>query len=67
MKGNQPGDPEKAAFAFIQLAEMEQPPLHFFMGSDAYGMASSKIEVLQNELLANEALSKSTDFSSSPR
>ena len=62
MKGNQPGNPEKAALAFIQLAEMEQPPLHFFMGADAYGMANNKIEVLQSELLANEALSKSTDF-----
>lgn len=60
--GNQPGDPEKAALAFIQLAESENPPLHFFMGSDAVGMAKNKIGILQNELAANEALSKSTDF-----
>ncbi|WP_343671216.1 SDR family NAD(P)-dependent oxidoreductase [Chitinophaga sp.] len=62
MNGNQLGNPDKAATAFIQLAESENPPLHFFMGSDAFGMAYSKIEVLQNELAANEALSKSTDF-----
>ncbi|GAB2785306.1 SDR family NAD(P)-dependent oxidoreductase [Rhabdobacter roseus] len=62
MKGNQPGSPEKAALAFIQLAESENPPLHFIMGSDAFGMAKNKIEELQNELSTNEALSKSTDF-----
>ncbi len=60
--GNQPGDPEKAALAFIQLAENENPPLHFFMGSDSFGMANHKIGILQNELNANETLSKSTDY-----
>ncbi|HEY0652098.1 MAG TPA: SDR family NAD(P)-dependent oxidoreductase [Chryseosolibacter sp.] len=60
--GNQPGDPEKAALAFIKLAESQNPPLHFFMGSDALGMATSKIEILKNALGANEVLSKSTDY-----
>lgn len=60
--GNQPGDPEKAALAFIELAEKENPPLHFFMGSDSFAMANNKIGILQGELSANEALSKSTDF-----
>jgi len=59
--GNQPGDPEKAA-AFIQLVETENPPLHFFMGSDSFGMAHNKIGILQNELTAHETLSKSTDY-----
>ncbi|HUC82819.1 MAG TPA: SDR family oxidoreductase [Flavisolibacter sp.] len=62
MKGNQPGSPEKAALAFIQMAESKNPPLHFVMGSDAFGMAKSKIEILENELSTNEGLSKSTDF-----
>jgi NAD(P)-dependent dehydrogenase (short-subunit alcohol dehydrogenase family) len=62
ISGNQPGDPEKAALAFIQLAESQNPPLHFFMGSDSFGMATNKIDLLTNELSANEALSKSTDF-----
>lgn len=60
--GNQPGDPEKAALAFIQLAETQNPPLHFFMGSDSFGMAKNKIGILQSELSTNEILSKSTDF-----
>ena len=60
--GNQPGDPEKAALAIISLAGSKNPPLHFFMGSDSYGMANSKIEILKNDLNANEKLSKSTNY-----
>jgi NAD(P)-dependent dehydrogenase (short-subunit alcohol dehydrogenase family) len=60
--GNQPGDPEKAARAFIKLAESKNPPLHFFMGSDSLGMANAKIDTLKNELIANEGLSKSTNY-----
>ena len=60
--GNQPGDPEKAANAFIALAESENPAMHLFLGSDSFNMAHGKIETLQKELSANEALSKSTDF-----
>lgn len=62
MNGKQLGNPDKAAIAFLQLAESENPPLHFFMGSDAFGLAHNKIEVLQNELTCNETLAKSTDF-----
>jgi NAD(P)-dependent dehydrogenase (short-subunit alcohol dehydrogenase family) len=60
--GNQPGDPEKGALALITLAESQNPPLHFFMGSDSFGMANTKIDILKNELMANEVLSKSTDY-----
>lgn len=60
--GNQPGDPEKAAAVFIQVAEMENRPLHLFLGSDSFGMANSKIEGLQQDLHAFEDISKSTDF-----
>lgn len=60
--GNQPGDPEKAALAFIQLAESKNPPLHFFMGSDSFNLANNKIQILQGGLATNEASSKSTDF-----
>src|SRR6266404_7560865 len=34
--GKQPGDPEKASAIFIELAESEQPPLHLYLGEDAY-------------------------------
>ncbi|SDZ73856.1 NADP-dependent 3-hydroxy acid dehydrogenase YdfG [Arachidicoccus rhizosphaerae] len=62
MNGNQLGDPQKAATAFIQLAETAEPPLHFFMGSDAFQLAHQKIDLLQYELAAYESLTKSTDF-----
>lgn len=60
--GNQPGDPERAAAALIQVAEMETKPLHLFLGSDSFGMAQSKIEVLQKDLKAFEHISRSTDY-----
>lgn len=60
--GNQPGDPEKAAAAFIQLGESKNPPMHLFLGSDSFNMAKGKIEALLSDINANEALSKSTDF-----
>jgi NAD(P)-dependent dehydrogenase (short-subunit alcohol dehydrogenase family) len=60
--GYQPGSPEKAATAFIKLAETQNPPLHLFLGSDSFGMAKNKIEILQNELNTNKEWSFSTDF-----
>lgn len=60
--GNQPGDPEKAAAALIQVAEMDTKPLHLFLGSDSFGMANGKIETLQADLKAYESISRSTDF-----
>ncbi len=62
ISGNQPGDPEKAAAAFIQVAEMESKPLHLFLGSDSFAMANHKIEMLQQDLNAFEHVSKSTDY-----
>lgn len=60
--GNQPGDPDKAAAAFIEVAERSERPLHLFLGTDAYNMAHAKIETVQNELAAYETIGKSTDF-----
>jgi NAD(P)-dependent dehydrogenase (short-subunit alcohol dehydrogenase family) len=62
--GNQPGDPEKAAAAFITAAEAENKPLHLFLGSDALGMANAKIQAVQSDLQQFESLSKSTDYKS---
>jgi len=60
--GNQPGDPENAAKAFIKVAELQERPLHLFLGSDSFGMAHAKIEAVQKDLIAFEDISKSTDF-----
>ena len=60
--GNQPGDPDRAAAVFIKVAESKERPLHLFLGSDAFGMANSKMEFVQNELRANKSLTMFTDF-----
>ncbi|MFD0795607.1 SDR family oxidoreductase [Mucilaginibacter litoreus] len=60
--GNQPGNPENAAAAFIRLAEMENRPLHLFLGSDSFGMAKTKIEAVEKDLMAFESISRSTDY-----
>jgi NAD(P)-dependent dehydrogenase (short-subunit alcohol dehydrogenase family) len=50
MNGRQPGDPEKAADIFMQLAEGPEPPLHLFLGEDAYKRASGKLKAMMDEL-----------------
>ncbi|MCB0373842.1 MAG: SDR family NAD(P)-dependent oxidoreductase [Muricauda sp.] len=62
ISGNQLGDPDKAAEVLIQVAESENPALHLFLGSDAYGMARQKLETLETALETNKELSYSTDF-----
>jgi len=50
MNGRQPGDPEKAAEIFMQLAEEPEPPLHLFLGEDAYKRAYGKLKDMMDEL-----------------
>jgi len=62
INGNQPGDPEKAALAMITLADMEKPPVHLVLGSDAFQIANNKLSTLQNEISDFKTLSTSTDY-----
>lgn len=62
INGNQPGDPEKAVLALIQVASEANPPLHLFLGQDAYDMAHAKINAVTNELENWKAVTVSTDF-----
>lgn len=62
MDGNQPGDPDKAADVMIKAAESENPPLHLFLGQDAYDIAYQKIEAVKGDLEAWKALTTSTGF-----
>ncbi len=59
---NQPGDPGKAADVLIEVANMQTPPLHLFLGSDAYAVAEQKIALVQQEMQQHKALVESTDF-----
>lgn len=60
--GNQPGDPDKAAIAVIKVAQDQNPPLHFFMGTDSFNLAHAKMEKVSADLTKWEAVSRSTDF-----
>lgn len=60
--GNQQGDPEKAVAAMIQLASVENPPMHLFLGQDAYDMAYEKIKAVQNDLETWKDVTVSTGF-----
>ena len=42
INGNQPGDPVKAAQVLMQVSEAENPPVHLFLGEDAYQFAHQK-------------------------
>ncbi|GAB4021453.1 SDR family NAD(P)-dependent oxidoreductase [Spirosoma migulaei] len=62
INGNQPGDPEKAVAALIRIASEQNPPLHLFLGQDAYDMAYTKINAVKNELENWKAMTVSTGF-----
>ncbi|OJV14414.1 MAG: short-chain dehydrogenase/reductase [Dyadobacter sp. 50-39] len=62
INGQQPGDPEKAADAMIRIAGEQNPPLHLILGTDAFGMAHSKIASFTAELESWKSVSVSTDF-----
>ncbi|QJB39374.1 SDR family oxidoreductase [Chitinophaga oryzae] len=62
MNGRQPGDPEKAAAIFIALAERPDPPLHLFLGEDAYLRAAKKINDMSAELEQWKQTTISADF-----
>ncbi|MGO4288346.1 oxidoreductase [Chitinophaga sp. RAB17] len=50
INGNQAGDPEKAVAAIINVAAVENAPLHLFLGEDAYGMAYQKMDAIKADL-----------------
>lgn len=62
IRGNQPGDPAKAAAAMIRVATEPNPPLHLLLGQDAYEMAQLKIKTLAEEMAQWKALTVSTGF-----
>lgn len=62
LSGKQGGDPEKAAAVMIETGFNPNPPLHLFLGSDAYKRALAKIDSLTTEIEANKEISFSTDY-----
>ncbi|MBW4445129.1 MAG: SDR family NAD(P)-dependent oxidoreductase [Plectolyngbya sp. WJT66-NPBG17] len=62
MDGKQPGDPDKAAAAMIQVVESDNPPLRLALGADAVGAIEEKLKSMQAELDAWKEVSINTAF-----
>jgi NAD(P)-dependent dehydrogenase (short-subunit alcohol dehydrogenase family) len=60
--GRQPGDPDKAAKAIIEVSKATEPPLRIVLGRDAYARAERTDKNRLDELQAWHQLSESTDF-----
>ncbi|MBS0029278.1 SDR family NAD(P)-dependent oxidoreductase [Chitinophaga sp. 22321] len=62
MNGQQAGDPDRAAAIFIAMAENPAPPLHLFLGKEAYNRASEKIAAMSAELEQWKQVTMGADF-----
>lgn len=62
INGNQMGDPEKAAQVMIEVAAMAEPPVHLFLGQDAYDLAEQKIKAVQKDMMQVEAIAVATGY-----
>ena len=60
--GHQPGDPDKAAQALLALVAADTPPVRLFLGADALGLVTQKLEAMRDEIATWEPLSRSTGF-----
>ncbi len=59
--GHQPGDPQKAARAILQLIDSPAPPASLLLGSDAVTYVREKLEQMSADIDAWEEISCSTD------
>jgi short-subunit dehydrogenase len=64
--GKQPGDPEMASVILMKLAESEQPPLHLYLGQDAYNRALGKLEAMTTEIKDWKSITISADYKQEP-
>lgn len=60
--GQQPGDPDKAAQAMIDVVYSENPPLRLILGEDALEGVRNKIESIQKDMDAWEDVSRNMAF-----
>ncbi|OGX90803.1 SDR family oxidoreductase [Hymenobacter coccineus] len=64
INGQQPGDPAKAVALLIEVSEAAEPPLHLFLGTDAYQLAEQQIAAVQQDMQQWQPQATATDFSS---
>jgi NAD(P)-dependent dehydrogenase (short-subunit alcohol dehydrogenase family) len=60
--GKQPGNPDKAAAALLELVGSQNPPARLFLGEDALGLVEQKLVQMKMEMSGWEPLSRSTSF-----
>jgi len=60
--GHQPGDPDKAARAILQIVAADKPPSRLLLGSDALHLVNAGHEAFAQDIKTWAALSASTDF-----
>ncbi|MFI1797828.1 oxidoreductase [Streptomyces sp. NPDC020379] len=61
-RGQQPGDPDKAAAAVLRIVAAEQPPARLLLGTDALRYVQAGRDAFERDMLAWAELSASTDF-----
>jgi Short-chain alcohol dehydrogenase of unknown specificity len=62
INGQQAGDPEKGIDVLIEVSKAENPPLHLFLGPDAYHIAKLKISAVEGDMNTWQELATSTNF-----
>ena len=60
--GKQAGNPDRIAEIFMELAESPEPPMHLFLGNDAYNRASKKLTDMSGELEQWKTVTVGADF-----
>jgi hypothetical protein len=60
--GRQPGDPERAAAAVLQVINDENPPRHLLLGSAALDALAASLTAFDADVTRWEDLTRSTDF-----
>jgi NAD(P)-dependent dehydrogenase (short-subunit alcohol dehydrogenase family) len=60
--GKQPGDPARAAQVIIDITEVDDPPLHLLLGSDAVNIAATMAENLATSDAKWRKVSESINF-----
>jgi NAD(P)-dependent dehydrogenase (short-subunit alcohol dehydrogenase family) len=60
--GKQPGDPQRAAEAIIQVAELAEPPLHLLLGKVVLDSYRAKLADMTSSLAEWESVTLGADF-----
>jgi len=62
MDGQQPGDPQKATVAMMQVVNHSNPPLRLALGADALDAIRAKLETVAADLAAWKDISTNMAF-----